>query len=411
MLEEKSVFIASYCYLLSEKTEGDSYLSGPSEDLFAYLIPRCKEAAFLRQPLSDSIVSNVYLKRVHKGVLKDERVMSFFNALHRYIAQKASFTGLGLIVSILYKFRDIFSICWAFFILKNKYDIFIGVESVNALTGCIMRLIGLVNIVVYDVIDYAPERFTGKLANKIFHKLDRCALRFCNVAVSQTSLIVEHRIRLYNNIRAKQVVKPSGIAHDRLEKISLSRINRHEVIYAGLVHEMDGVELIVGSAIELLKTFPDLKVRIIGDGDQLDKIKKLSRDSNLVNHIQFMGFIYEKNLLEDYLKHAAVAVAPYKEYKNRNIVKYFNDVNKPRLYLACGLPVVITKVPSVHREIHDRKAGIAIDYSQSQMVEAITKILKEDAVLEQYRENAYQMAKEYTWESIFDRMFNEIMAD
>ena len=68
------------------------------------------------------------------------------------------------------------------FVLKRgiattkKYELFIGVDNLNALAGLVLRRLGKVERVVYYVIDYTPVRFKNPLLNAIYHWVDRRAV-------------------------------------------------------------------------------------------------------------------------------------------------------------------------------------------------------------------------------------------
>ena len=78
------------------------------------------------------------------------------------------------------------------------------------------------------------------------------------------------------------------------------------------------------------------------------------------------------------------------------------------MYLACGLPVIITKVPPIAREIEENKAGIAIDYKKEELANAVFKLLGDEKLYLEYRKNATLMAKQFDWVSILNKAFSYI---
>src|SRR5205807_2167134 len=78
---------------------------------------------------------------------------------------------------ISFKLRDIFSVLFVGFSSKSNYDYFIGLESINTLSGIILRRFGKVKKVIYYVSDYSPQRFNKSWFNYIYILLDRfCVL-------------------------------------------------------------------------------------------------------------------------------------------------------------------------------------------------------------------------------------------
>ena len=77
-------------------------------------------------------------------------------------------------------------------------------------------------------------------------------------------------------------------------------------------------------------------------------------------------------------------------------------------YLACGLPVIITKVPAVALEIEKKKAGILIKYNEKELVSAIEKLFTNDRFYFQARQNAFKLVNHLSWDNIFQRAFSQI---
>ena len=84
-----------------------------------------------------------------------------------------------------------------------------------------------------------------------------------------------------------------------------------------------------------------------------------------------MGYIESHEEIEEIVAKCRVGIAPY--VPDPNSFTWYADPGKPKVYLGCGIPVIITKVPEVAFEISKRKAGIAINYNSHELSEAIKK--------------------------------------
>ena len=73
--------------------------------------------------------------------------------------------------------------------------------------------------------------------------------------------------------------------------------------------------------------------------------------------------------------------------------------------MACGLPVIITRIPPIAREIKRVEAGIVVDHDINSVVSAAKTILLNDKLYERYKENAILYANQFDWEYIFDKAF------
>jgi len=124
-------------------------------------------------------------------------------------------------------------------------------------------------------------------------------------------------------------------------------------------------------------------------------------------YVTFTGFVKEYSDVEEILKNAAVAVAPYVD-DDKTYTRY-TDPTKPKDYMAYGIPVVITKVPQVAYEIEKNKCGFAILYNKQELVDAISTLLTDDRIWLEFKRNTIAMAKKYTWNKIFNKAFMDTL--
>jgi glycosyltransferase involved in cell wall biosynthesis len=101
----------------------------------------------------------------------------------------------------------------------------------------------------------------------------------------------------------------------------------------------------------------------------------------------------------DYLRCCSFAVAPYEP----GTISQYTDPGKVKNYLSCGLPVVLTKVPLIWKEIVDNKAGLAVRYNKEELQLAMMRLMTDKKLVLQYRDNAYLLGKRYRWDKIFKK--------
>jgi glycosyltransferase involved in cell wall biosynthesis len=80
------------------------------------------------------------------------------------------------------------------------------------------------------------------------------------------------------------------------------------------------------------------------------------------------------------------------------------------MYMTCGVPVVITDVPPIAKEIAAHNAGIVVAYDKAELANAVVQILADDERLTEYRRNAGALAHKYNWVDIFSRAFSDTFA-
>ncbi len=394
VLSDKKVIIASYMHI-----KGGRYttIGGPGLALKAYLKGRVKELACVWQPMPISDTLSIIIEVNKKGSLEKRLKIPFPNWP---FGRKKTISFIYLVT----KARDVISVYLSMLKLRKKFDIFVGVEALNALAGVTLRKLGLVKKVIYYNLDYGIERFPIPLINRAFHFLDKMAVNNADVTwcLSQEMLIEREKKGIKNNKERPQVVVPIGKDFKNIKRLPFEKIKRKNIVYLGVLEELQGIQLIIDSFSDILKQVPDATFSIIGSGNYEDDLKRMVSERHLESHIKFMGLLSDEEA-EDMMCKSAVGVAPYVDDPDSNT--RYTEPTKPKTYLGCGLPVLITRVPKIANDIEAARAGIAIGYKKEELVPAIVGLLNDDASYKEYRKNVIAYASKFDWDNIYDEAF------
>ena len=154
---------------------------------------------------------------------------------------------------------------------------------------------------------------------------------------------------------------------------------------------------------DLLETWPDANVVFAGDGELREELESRAHELGVSGHVRFTGFLETDNDVYNVLTGCGLALATYPP-DDTNYKKYC-DPGKVKFYLACGLPVLITDVPAVAREIETKGAGVIVEHDPSRLAETVCSIFADKERYEHMREQAIGMAGEYKWDVIWKRTF------
>jgi len=295
---------------------------------------------------------------------------------------------------------------WQVIKTRKRFDLYVGSNNLNAFTGIVLRRIGLLKKVIFFTPDYSHQRFKNKLLNNFYHWLDYYCLKNADLvwnssAVMPVDPIMRERERrgVPPKYRSKQIQVSDGT--DPAERLSFDKINRYEVGFVGHLKKGMGVELLIDVFPEITKQIPEAKLLIIGSGPIEEKLRIQAQG---LNNIEFTGFMGELSQVYKRLSKCAIGVAPYEE----GTTSQYSDPGKVKVYLSVGLPMVITKVPQVAFEIDREKCGIAINYGRNELIEAVVRLLKDETLLREYRNNAVRLAEKYSWDKIFERALSKL---
>lgn len=367
------------------------HTTGPSFRLEDYLKDKVDNLVFIGHPFSYAKDTRSFLRIYKKGKLVSKKNFVYWKG-----------------PELSFYLKDFFLTLWWLLRFNRIIDIFVGVDNLNASAGYLLKLLGRARKVIFYTIDYIPRRFTNKLLNSIYHYFDRLAVKRSDKVWNLSSVMVDEREKrgVGKEFRNKQIVVPIGTNIARSSP-SFDKINRYKIVFMGHLREGQGLDLLISAMPDVIKKEPKAHLLIIGGGPLEDKLKEKVMQMGLEKHIKFSGFVENFSDVEKMLRDAAIAVAPYVD--DAKTYTRYTDPGKAKDYLASALPVVITKVPQVAFEIEKKNCGMAINYGKKELSRALVKLLKNDKLLRTYRKNALKMAREYTWDKVFQRALTETL--
>lgn len=137
------------------------------------------------------------------------------------------------------------------------------------------------------------------------------------------------------------------------------------VLYLGRLHPKKSPEDLVRAFVKISKEAPNAKLVIAGKGEEESKLKKLVFDLGVSKRVIFTGFVSE-NEKWDLLERCGIFVLP-------STVEAFGIAVIEAM--ACGKPVITTKVGAFPEIIRDRETGLLVPiHSPDRLAEAIIEL-------------------------------------
>ncbi len=306
--------------------------------------------------------------------------------------------------------RDAFYNLYYFLTVKGRIDLFVGSDSFNAIFGLILKKLGKVDQVVFFTIDYIMEdRFKFDILNTIYKKMDRMAFWGSDYTWNVSDRMSRQRVAELGEKakEKKQLVAPIGIPLEA-RNISVERKN-NILVYSGGLTPHFGLELTVQAMPALVKRFPDVKLRIIGEGEIGPKLKQMAEDLGVSANVEFVGYIdtaKERERWLTLLKESTLGLAPYEA--TEKTYKKFSDVTKPKDYMSCGLPVITTSVIPISEDIQQYNLGRVIEDSVPSYVEKVSELLLNANERIAIEKNVYAYSANMTWDAVYNKVFSEM---
>lgn len=372
------------------------FVDGPSQALLRYLnsIAKTEEVIFIGHPLlpepGERNTSSLQIFR------KGKKIKEKF---HENFAPR---------FGIHYLSNFFLTVAWIFS-TKGKWDLFIGVNNLNTLSGIILRLLGKVNKVIYYVVDYTPKRFENPIVNNIYHYIDKLAVAFSSEIWNLSPRMDKARLKFWNlkvNPKKSKIV-PMGIWTDEIKRAPLNKIEKFTLVFIGHLLKKQGVQLVLRAIPQIIKIIPKFRFLIIGIGEYEGELKRIVEELAIDKHVSFIKQVSDYSEREYLMSKCACAIALYQRGDFERNFTYYADPGKLKDYLGAGLPIIMTDVPHNAYKIQKSGCGLVIDYNEDEVAKAVIKLMNDSSKLETYRKNAIKLARNFDWSKIYNKVFAE----
>jgi len=234
------------------------------------------------------------------------------------------------------------------------------------------RVIGKLRNVPIIISSIHNEYFGGILREKLLKWTDR----FCNITTIVSKGAAERMIDLKVVSKNKLKVIYNGIdlenfpfrkleARTKIRKELNIEENKKILISVGRLHEAKGCPYLIKAMKILKEKYPHILLIVLGEGPEGKKIEEQIKELKLEKNILLLG---QKENISEYLNASDVFVMP----------SLWEGLPIALLEaMACGLPVVATRVGGVPEVVEDGKSSFLVELKNPRgLAEKIIKTLE-----------------------------------
>lgn len=273
-----------------------------------------------------------------------------------------------------------------YFCFKQKVDIYVGVDPLNALAGIILRYLRRVDTTIFYTSDYSPSRFNNKMLDQAYHAIDKYCVKHADEVWSVSSRIVNIRKRM-GLADAKNILVPNAPPAEYAKLFSAKK-NKYELVTLGIIDKQLDSAGMIKAVARLKDKYPKIKFTIIGNGPEEANLKKLAADNNVADRVEFTGRLAFKDA-QARVAQSGIGLALYTGIWGFN---EYGDSTKCREFFTYGLPVVSTDTHATIDELVEYDAGVKVDQSVKGYVKAIEDILND---YNGYSERSRKLGQKY----------------
>jgi glycosyltransferase involved in cell wall biosynthesis len=171
--------------------------------------------------------------------------------------------------------------------------------------------------------------------------------------------------------------------------------NRQIIGYVGRIKKYKSVDQLIVAFSKIANEFPHTEVTIIGDGDNIDKLRKLSQEMGLSERVTFTGRVSEQEKVK-LLRQMTFLVNPSaKEGWGLTVI----EAN------ACGKAVIAANVPGLKDSVVDNRTGLLYEYGNiDSLADKMRKLLTNESLRKKLEQEAIRWAAKFTWENSANKM-------
>lgn len=293
-----------------------------------------------------------------------------------------------------------FNVRLFFYLIFRKYDYILS-NDLDTLPSCFFASKIKNTDLVYDsheLFSEGPELQGRKFVQGFWRKLEDFFLPKIKNSYTVSQSIVEFYDDKYKNkmglIRNIPLKKDVLIVDD----VVFPTKNK-TIIYQGVLNPGRGLK----PMIKALNFIDDVDLIIVGYGKVEAELKAFVAQENMNNRVHFLGRV-SRDKLFNYTKKATLGMVLEEPL---GLSFQYSLPNKLFDYIHAGIPIIAGNLPEITRIINKYKVGVLVnDYQPETIANAIKKLLKDDVLLSEIKENQQKAKDILCWEKESEKLDN-----
>jgi len=288
-------------------------------------------------------------------------------------------------------------------LIPLKHDIWIGFNPVMTTIGALSsRRATLVNW----AIDFVPSKGEG-VSEVTYRMLERFMMKRLDIQIENTINAMNERTTATGHVPPVQLIAPIGVWESAFAAPTQQQFTNRTVVYFGSIDGRNGSPFLEELIKDLLEADPSIRIEVVGDGPEASRFRTLS--TLVPDRLAFHGYIEDQNEVNEILRRATLAVAPYDETPGQ--FTSFADPQKLKYYAANSLHVLMTDVAPAARVMAEAGAATLLSASEgvARWRQMILELLNSTDKWSKAANDSFLYSRAFDREAIYRSTFREVL--
>jgi len=303
------------------------------------------------------------------------------------------------VASIPFRLRRMVMLFWQG--LRSKFDV---VESSILVVHPVAFLLGFLKR--RPVVFWYPDVLIGHwqseafspLAGRIGELYERLVLklpvdRYIAISESTRDKLIEHGVKP-ERIDIVHCGFDPIVAQEARAEAGVGEPEAPTLVTASRLVPYKRVDLVVRALAKLARDHPTIRLRIVGQGPERERLEALAEELGVASNVEFVGYVpVHDDVLKIIAKASVFVSASEIEGFGISVVEA----------AAVGTPFVITDLPVFREVTNDGTGGLLFRLGDADdLADKVNRLLSDSALRQQCRDSAASLVDSYAWDTLAD---------
>lgn len=248
-------------------------------------------------------------------------------------------------------------------------------------------------------------------AKKGMNTTTRLITQSIDVIESMTCSLSDHVLLLSESMRSPRIVDwfPTNISSANFNYIDCSRFEKktqiddreYDIIFLGRFESVKGVTDLIRSIPSIIDSHPDIKIKLIGDGELRTDLERIVMREGLSEYVSFAGWVDHKEI-PDHLNNGRILLMPS---ESEGVPKTLLEA------MACGTIPVAAAVGGIPDIITENKTGFLLPNTKPNTIAKVVSQTLQRNDLELISDRARDYIEEEHSYNVAKRQYQRILDD